>query len=106
MIIATNTDVTKAIMAAFLVAFQNEGVEGDDVGLDIIEFIALRMKTRSDEEVAELGYFVRANLLFLYLDQLSLGEVLSRFVTAALAAPRGYAAMAAGFDFSSHACHS
>ena len=103
MIVDNPSQVTKAILAAHLAAFETEGLEGDDIGLDIIEFIALRMTTRDDNDVAELGYFVRANLLYLYLDQLSGDEVLNRFATAALAAPRGKAALIRSFDFTAHA---
>ena len=105
MITQSSAKITQALMTAFLVTFKIEGIDGDDVGLDIIEFIAVKMKTREDEQVAELGYFVRANLLFFHLGQLEYPEVHARFVRAALAAPLGYVELARTFEFGSHGCH-
>ena len=99
MIVDSSTNVTNAIMAAFMVTFKMEGLDGDDIALDIIEFIAVRMKHREDYQVAELGYFIRANLLYFQLDQLSYQECHARLVNAAVTAPLGYAFLAKTFEY-------
>lgn len=99
MIIESSAQHSKAQMTRFLVASKLEGVQGDDIGLDIIEFIALKLRPREDHQVAELGYFVRSTLLYFHLGQLDYPDVHARLVTAALAAPLGYEAMARTFQF-------
>ena len=105
MIIESSAQQTKAQLTRFLVDFKLEGVKGDDIGLDIIEFIALKLRAREDHQVAELGYFVRSTLLYFHLDQLAYPDAHSRLATAALAAPLGYDAMARTFKFGCPACH-
>ncbi len=79
----------KTQIAPRLTAFI-EGEDGEVVTLDIVEFIALRMRWRDDYQVGLLGLCVRANLVALERGILPYGEVLNRFANAAVAAPQGH----------------
>jgi len=87
MFIETSATVLRSQLAAHLVNFM---LNPDDTALDIIELIALRMRTREDYQVAVLGFFVRANLLYLEKGIVSFCEVLERLTVAAVNAPRGH----------------
>ncbi len=83
MIIESSASLARSQLAGYLVNFM---LIDDDSALDIIEMIALRMTARSDNQVAALGQFVRANLLYLEQGAASYCEVLERFTAAALLA--------------------
>ena len=83
MIIDTGTASIRSHLAAHLVAFM---LSDDDIALDIIEMVALRMHAREDIQVAALGRFIRANLMYLEHGAASYAEVLERFTAAAVLA--------------------
>ena len=88
----------KTRMTEFLIAFHQEGMDGDDTALDIIEFIAMRLQSREDYHVAALGFFVRTNLLYFARGHLDYPEVHFRLFQAALAAPLGHAELNQTFE--------
>ncbi len=88
MIATDEIQIVRAQMAALLLAFRLE-MRNDDIPLDIIELIALRMRQNADIDVFELGIFVRANLACFDLGTLSFQNIHARFMAAALAAPIG-----------------
>ncbi len=83
MIVESSASLARSQLASHLVTFM---LTDDDVALDIIEMIALRMPARPDAQVAALGRFVRANLMYLEQGAASYCEVLERFTAAALLA--------------------
>lgn len=103
MITADETQITRAQMAALLVAFRLED-HPDDIPLDIIELIALRMRRRKDIDVFELGIFVRANLISFEQGVLSFPDIHTRFMAAALAAPLGPAEFAETLHIGTRGC--
>ena len=83
--------VVRTQLAAHLVVFTCEGYAGDDIALDIIEHIALRMKTREDKTVHEVGTAVRTALIRYVVSELSFSDTLDHFTDLAMAAPVGAA---------------
>jgi len=104
MITIPDTRFVKAQMAAYLISFRLED-RHDDIPLDIIEFIALRMTRREDIDVFELGVFVRANLACFDVGTLTYPDILTRFTAAALAAPLGPAQLIETFHIGTRGCH-
>ena len=102
MITQSSADIIRSQLAAHLVDFM---LSEDDVALDIIEFIALRMPERHDYQIAVLGYFVRANLFYLTRDMISFSEVLERLAHAASQAPLGHEALTQSLDASASHYH-
>jgi len=103
MIIADETQIVKAQMAALLLTFRLEA-RNDDIPLDIIELIALRMRRRQDLDVFELGIFVRVNLIWFAQGSLSFPDIHSRFMAATLAASIGPAEFAETLHIGTRGC--
>ena len=103
MIIVDETQITRAQMAALLLAFRLED-RHDDLPLDIIELIARRMRRHEDIDVFELGIFVRANLICFAQGTLSFPDIHTRFMTAALAASIGPAEFAETLHIGTRGC--
>ncbi|MGZ3298067.1 MAG: hypothetical protein ACXU8U_03450 [Asticcacaulis sp.] len=88
----SSAQVAKAQIAGFLVAFESGADDGEAVALDIVEFIALRMRGRDDYQVGLLGLFIRAGLVALDRGVMAFPDVLTRMASVARAAPLGKAA--------------
>lgn len=100
--IETNGLVIRTQLAAHMVIFTCEGRQGDDIALDIIEYIALRMDGRDDASVLELGLFVRSVLLGYVSGEMRFCDALDRFEAAAVAAPSGKSALFEVLSFTKH----
>ncbi len=104
MITVDETQIARAQMAALLLAFRLED-RHEDIPLDIIEMIAMRMRRREDIDVFELGIFVRANLICFMQGTLSFPDIHTRFMAAALAAAIGPDAFAETLHIGTRGCH-
>jgi hypothetical protein len=80
-------------IGTMLVAYRMTQPRGDEFALDLIEYIARRMRDREDYHVAELGIFVRVNLINLKAGKLSFTDTHLRLTSAALHAPYGHDAL-------------
>lgn len=98
MFVESGASHLKAQISGLLVAFETGTEGGEEVALDLIELIALRMPTRDDYQVGVLGFFVRANLVALHRDAITFPEAVGRFLAAALAAPLGHVELTATFE--------
>lgn len=87
--IESSAHVAKAQIAALLVAFETGADDGEAVALDIVEYIAMRMRWRDDYQVGLLGLFVRAGLVALDRHVMAFPDVLARMTAVAKAAPLG-----------------
>jgi len=96
MIVESSATHVKSELSRLLIAFRSDE-HSSDVSLDVIEFIALRMRERADDQVAEMGFYVRVNLLGFVAGRFSYYEVHDRLVRAALAAPLGHADLREAF---------
>ncbi len=85
--------MARTILASHLAIFTAEGYEGDDIALDIIEFIARRMSEPEDAYVFELAMWVRKTLILYDMGETSFCETLSALLAAAMAAPVGTPAL-------------
>lgn len=85
--------LARTILASHLAIFTAEGYEGDDIALDIIEFIARRMSEPEDIYVFELGQWVRKTLILFDIGEVSFTETLNALMAAAMAAPVGTPAL-------------
>jgi hypothetical protein len=104
MIITDDIQITRAQMAALLLAFRLEE-RREDIAFDMIEMIALRMRQREDMDVFELGIFVRANLACFELGSLSFPDIHARFMAAVIAAPLGPVVFAEALHIGTRGCH-
>ncbi len=98
MFIETSANHVKAHLASLLLAFELGTEGGEVVALDIVEFIAMRMKSREDYQIGVLGFFVRANLIALDQNVITFPETLGRMTAAALAAPLGHVELTETFE--------
>jgi hypothetical protein len=98
----TNGLVVRTQLAAHLVIFTCEGRQGDDVALDIIEYIALRTDDRDDASVLDLGIYVRSVLLSYVSGDMRFCDALDCFEAAAMAAPSGKSALFEVLSFTKH----
>ncbi|MFT4073896.1 MAG: hypothetical protein QM647_00095 [Asticcacaulis sp.] len=105
MIITDDIQIIKAQMAAFLLAFRLED-RNEDISLDMIELVALRMRRREDADVFQLGLFVRTNLACFELGTLSFPDIHARFMAAALAASVGPAEFTETLYLGTRGCQS
>lgn len=95
--IETSELVTRGHMGTLLVAYRMTQPHGDEFALDVVEYIARRMRDREDYQVAELGIFVRVNLSNLKAGKLSFADTHLRLTSAALYAPFGHDALSEKF---------
>jgi hypothetical protein len=93
MIVETSTDVFRRQISKCLLAYLFEDGVDEDIALQIVEIIALRMPRREDADVASVGVFVRTNLVWLDQGMMSYCELLERFTKAAAHAGLGYTAL-------------
>jgi hypothetical protein len=93
MIVETSTDVFRLQISKCLLAYLFEDGVDEDIALQIVEIIALRMARREDAEVASIGVFVRTNLVWLDRGMMSYCELLERFTKAVAHAALGYAGL-------------
>lgn len=101
MIVETSTHVVRSVLSVLLTVYKMDNREDSDVALDVIEFIALRMREHQDHQVAEMGTFVRACLIGYFHDRLSYEDAHERLVAAALYAPLGHVCLREAFRCSS-----
>ncbi len=78
--------VSRTMLASHLVLFAFESYEGDDIALDIIEFIAVRMPDRSAADVRAVGFYVRQALIDYCVGDCSFGDTLDDLYSAAVTA--------------------
>lgn len=81
--------MARTILASHLALFAAEGYEGDDIALDIIEFIARRMPEPEDAYVFELGQWVRKTLILFDIGETCFTATLDALLAAAMAARVG-----------------
>ena len=86
MITESSPLAVKSAIARFLATFAADRRDRDEIMLDIIEFIAVRMPSPSDNLVYVLGLYVRGNLAAFLMGAVSYGEIHARLSEAALAA--------------------
>ncbi len=89
MLIESSAIVVKSTLARLLVNFRIEAFDREEIALDIIEFIALRLAERDDAHVFTLGLFVRINLAGFLAGRIPYAQLHDRFTVAALAAREG-----------------
>lgn len=88
----------KTHLAVLLVAFQMSTPNGDEFSLDVIEYIARRMRDHEDADVAGVGAFVRLNMASLKAGRLTFHEAHARLSAAAINAPLGRRSLAEVLD--------
>jgi hypothetical protein len=93
MILETSQDVIRAKIRPLLAECLHSGRTREDIALQIIEIIAIRMTAREDYQVATVGAFVRINLTSLAKRRISFCQVLERFTTAAAHARLAHVAL-------------
>jgi hypothetical protein len=91
MIVETNMDPIRNVLSSLVLAVLEDKRLAEDSALEIVEIIALRMKSREDYQVAAIGMFVRVNLRWLLQRRLSSTVVVERFTRAAAYAVLGHA---------------
>jgi hypothetical protein len=79
----------KTHIAVLLVAFQMSTPNGEEYSLDVIEYIARRMRDHDDLHVAAVGAFVRITMAGLKAGRLTFQETHARLYAAAVNAPLG-----------------
>ena len=93
MIVETSATVLRNQIKTALLSFLLEEALDEEIALQIIEIIALRMRSREDYQVSVIGAFVRVNLFWLQRGLLSYCEALERFTHAATHAALGHATL-------------
>lgn len=79
----------RTTIANQLIALVLDTVSGEEAALDLAELIAVRMPGASDDEVAVVGFYVRANLVAMLKQKASYCEILHRLSEAAVIARLG-----------------
>jgi hypothetical protein len=87
--VESSAQTIKTHIAMVLIAFQMNTPSGDEFVLDVIEYIARRMRDHNDKQVAKLGIFVRINMMSFKSGRLTFQQTLTRLAMAALRAPLG-----------------
>jgi hypothetical protein len=91
MIVETNMDPVRNALSDLICAVLQDKRLAEDSALQIIEIVALRMKSREDYQVSAVGMFVRINLRWLLQKRLTPAVALERFTRAAAYAVLGHA---------------
>ena len=99
MLIESSSILVKSRLAALLVNFRVEPLDREAIVLDIVEFIALRLKTPDDDQVFNLAVFVSTNLAAFLAGTLAYIDVHSRLSHTALAAQLGSDAFLRSLNF-------
>ena len=89
MIIESSSILVKSQLARFLVNFRVEPRDRDAIVLDIVEFIALRLKQADDDQVFNLALFVSSNLAAFVAGTIAYVDLHARLTRTALAAQLG-----------------
>ncbi len=89
MIIESSSILVKSRLANLLVNFTIEPLDREAIALDIVECIALRLKTRDDDHVFNLALFVRDTLAAFEAGRMAYIDAHGRLTGAAMAARLG-----------------
>lgn len=79
----------RTAIAKCLIAFVLGNLGGEEAALDLAELIAVRASAATDDEVATVGFYVRANLIAMGRGHATYCEVLQNLTDAAIAASMG-----------------
>jgi hypothetical protein len=85
----TAADILRDRMGALLMALSLADQAGDEITLDIVEEIASAVPDATDDDVFELGVFVRANLSMFLAGKTSFASMHALFTGWLLIAPLG-----------------
>ena len=89
MLIESSAITVKSTLARMLVNFRIDALDREEIALDIIEFIALRLNDADDAHIFNLGLFVRTNLAAFLVNRLNYAVLHQRLTATALAAREG-----------------
>ena len=104
MIVESSAQFVRNQLGSLVVDFRLAEHEGGLIALDIVEFIAVRMNDRRDEDVRELAFYVHVNLIALLANRMAFSALLERFTDIALAATLGRVAFTEVLHNGSRAC--
>ncbi len=90
MIVETSAAQTRTNIAKCLLEFILGSLDGEEVALDLCELIALRMPAATNDEIATVGFYVRANLVAVGRGKAPYCEVLHNLAEATIMAPLGF----------------
>jgi hypothetical protein len=82
-----------------LIAYTMSVPSGEEYALDIVEYIALRMKDHETNHVHEMGVFVYANLNAAKAGSISLSDARNRLLLAATLAPLGHSVLSTALEY-------
>ncbi len=99
MLIESSSILVKSRLAKLLVNFRIEPLDREAIVLDIVEFIALRLRRADDDQVFNLALFVSANLKAFLSGTMTYPDVHGRLTRAALSARLGQAEFFKALDF-------
>ena len=71
MLIESSAIIVKSTIAGMLVSFRIDAMVLEEIALNIIEFIALRLNDANDAHIFNLGLFVRTSLAAFLVNRLN-----------------------------------
>lgn len=93
MIVDSSAATLRTEIAKSILSFALGSIGGEEVALDLAELIALRVPTATDDEVATIGFYVRANLVVMGRGAAPYCEVLHYLTNTAVVAGLGPVAL-------------
>lgn len=89
MIVESSATILKSSIAKCLLECILGNLGGEEAALDLAELIALRMPTMTDDDLANLGFYIRANMVAMGRGHAPYCDVLRHLADAAVVAALG-----------------